>query len=139
MTTSNRRHSKENAQVGDGDHATDEVRNNDVASELRSPQAGSPQGGRNPPKGTAKAQKNEHTRVTQGAAQRRSAQTKAGDAKTGRSRCQTSHTQEPQNNLEHTGDMRSDIIGRKFTQAATVWLGDIELHICVGYTTIIFY
>ena len=56
MTTSNRRRSKENAQVGDGDHATDEVRNNDVASELRSPQAGSPKGGRNPPKGTAKAQ-----------------------------------------------------------------------------------
>ena len=56
MTTSNRRRSKENAQVGDGDHATDEVRNNDVASELRSPQAGSPQGGRNPPKETEKAQ-----------------------------------------------------------------------------------
>ena len=113
-TTSNRRRSKKNdTQVGGGDHATDEVRSNDVASEVRSPQAG-----RNAPKGTAKAQNNEHTRVTQGAAQRRSAQTKAGDAKTGRSRCQTSHTQEPQNNLEHTGDMRSDIIGRKFTQAS---------------------
>jgi len=120
MTTSNRRRSKENAQVGDGDHATDEVRNNNVASELRSPQAGSPQGGRNPPKGTGKAQNTKRNNKSP------KQLTHMDDARSGPKK-------NGPNNLERTEDTRSYVIGTALKPPeATVWLGDIELHMMVS-------
>ena len=115
-TTSNRRRSKKNdTQVGGGDHATDKVRSNDVASKVRSPQAG-----RNAPKGTAKAQNTKRNNKSP------KQLTHMDDARSGPKK-------NGPNNLERTEDTRSYVIGTALKPPeATVWLGDIELHTMVS-------